>query len=324
MPIHHFVRLLPTPGPSLGFREVTVGSTRLIVDVGWALTDESVAAGLRRLFIDAPELEMLVSMFDVRDVEYPERLPDWSISRDRPADTEYVARLNPVADNEFRVFAFGGHVFTADTEWQVVTKEQAEFLELTPSRLTHEPSPPAFLTRAKRPTRTAPTRSGSSGRVDAGPRPSVASANAATTAEPSERLTSSEPDLDHPLCALGRASEGRVLAALRDGPHASSEIARALGRNPGSGSLKRLLAGLVERRAIELTIPHKPSSCEQKYRLVEASVPASVARPGAEARVVTPGGPGEPWLSRIPRCEPRVPTSDREPASSVGESTTIL
>lgn len=63
--------------------------------------------------------------------------------------------------------------------------------------------------------------------------------------------------------------EQRVLGALRDGALSRSEIAHALHQGPKSGQLHVVLRALLLRRVIAYTIPEKPGSRLQKYRLAE-------------------------------------------------------
>ena len=59
----------------------------------------------------------------------------------------------------------------------------------------------------------------------------------------------------------------QVIAILREGHASAAEIAAALGKNSVSGSLKKTLRTLMAQAQIEYTIPAKPQSRLQKYRL---------------------------------------------------------
>lgn len=61
--------------------------------------------------------------------------------------------------------------------------------------------------------------------------------------------------------------EVRVLRLLRNGPLAKSEMSLALGQKNISGQLNKVIRKLIADGLIEMTIPDKPSSRLQKYRL---------------------------------------------------------
>ncbi len=61
----------------------------------------------------------------------------------------------------------------------------------------------------------------------------------------------------------------RIIYALQDGPLSKSEIGDALGHQSISRKLNERVRELLGRKIIELTIPEKPTSRLQKYRLTE-------------------------------------------------------
>ena len=61
----------------------------------------------------------------------------------------------------------------------------------------------------------------------------------------------------------------RVLALLVDGPLSKSAIARRLGHRSVSGGLNRVIRRLRRDGHIEYTLPEKPNSSRQQYRLTE-------------------------------------------------------
>ncbi len=67
--------------------------------------------------------------------------------------------------------------------------------------------------------------------------------------------------------AQSEAQSAAILNALQNKTMSSSELAAVLGLQSKTGSLKRSLKELLLTKQIEYTIPEKPSSRLQKYRL---------------------------------------------------------
>ncbi len=61
----------------------------------------------------------------------------------------------------------------------------------------------------------------------------------------------------------------RVLYSLKDGPLGKLEISAYLGQKEVSGQLNKVVRELLKERQVELTIPNKPKSRLQKYRLTQ-------------------------------------------------------
>ena len=59
----------------------------------------------------------------------------------------------------------------------------------------------------------------------------------------------------------------RVLSVLLGGARSKSEVARNLGRKKPTRYLHDLMKQLIEKNLLELTLPDKPNSRLQKYRL---------------------------------------------------------
>jgi ATP-dependent DNA helicase RecG len=58
-----------------------------------------------------------------------------------------------------------------------------------------------------------------------------------------------------------------VLALLREKPLAKSELAKQLGKSRPTRYLNDLMARLLKEECVEYTIPDKPNSRLQKYRI---------------------------------------------------------
>lgn len=69
--------------------------------------------------------------------------------------------------------------------------------------------------------------------------------------------------------AQSRAQSEAVLSALLTSPLSTNEMARALGMKSKTGALKRTVGVLLAQKLIEYTIPDKPNSRLQKYRLTD-------------------------------------------------------
>jgi len=67
--------------------------------------------------------------------------------------------------------------------------------------------------------------------------------------------------------AQSGAQSKAILAALSDGALSASELVAMLGLESKTGAFKRAIKELMEQKQIEYTIPEKPNSRLQKYRL---------------------------------------------------------
>ena len=63
------------------------------------------------------------------------------------------------------------------------------------------------------------------------------------------------------------STEGRILGLLSDGPLSKSGLATRIGHKNISGALKRGIHALLIKSLVELTIPEKPNSRFQRYRI---------------------------------------------------------
>ena len=66
-----------------------------------------------------------------------------------------------------------------------------------------------------------------------------------------------------------KSIEEEVVSLLRKGPLSKAEIAELLGHQRISGGLKKVFQNLIDQGVIIYTIPDKPRSKVQKYKLKE-------------------------------------------------------
>ena len=76
----------------------------------------------------------------------------------------------------------------------------------------------------------------------------------------------------------------RVQYLLKDAPLSKSEISVRLGQKEVSGQLNNVIRWLLTEKQIELTIPEKPNSRLQKYRLTKKGIIYLKKRPRANNR----------------------------------------
>ena len=69
--------------------------------------------------------------------------------------------------------------------------------------------------------------------------------------------------------AQSGAQSESIVNALNSGPLSAAELVHQLGLKSKTGALKRSLQELLDNGLVEYTIPDKPSSRLQKYRLTE-------------------------------------------------------
>jgi ATP-dependent DNA helicase RecG len=84
--------------------------------------------------------------------------------------------------------------------------------------------------------------------------------------------------------AQSEAQSIRVLGALSRGALSARALADALGMRSKTGALKRTLSEMLSETLIEYTLPDKPNSRLQKYRLTLAGERALKERFGKEDR----------------------------------------
>ena len=69
--------------------------------------------------------------------------------------------------------------------------------------------------------------------------------------------------------ALRGELKSRVLNLLADGPMSRSELSQQLGQKEVSGQLRKVFRELLTDEMIQYTLPEKPRSPQQQYRLTE-------------------------------------------------------
>ncbi len=76
--------------------------------------------------------------------------------------------------------------------------------------------------------------------------------------------------------------DNRVLRLLKDGPFGKAELAAHLGQKTVSGQLNKVIRSLLAKHLIQYTIPDKPNSRLQRYRLTEKGRQAMREHKGSE------------------------------------------
>ena len=103
--------------------------------------------------------------------------------------------------------------------------------------------------------------------------------NMGTIGESSSNDEGQETDTPIPTAAQDTAIQpelkpeslsARVLRQLANGPMSKADLSRNLGQKRVSGQLNKVIRSLLDRGTIEYTIPKKPQSRQQKYRLSDA------------------------------------------------------
>ncbi len=101
--------------------------------------------------------------------------------------------------------------------------------------------------------------------------PSFFFSNGKRLDEQTEELKRPELELKRPELELKRPEskplEEEVLNLLRKGPLSKAEISHSLGHKHISGGFKKVLTSLLNEGKIAYTVPEKPNSRLQRYRL---------------------------------------------------------
>ncbi len=84
--------------------------------------------------------------------------------------------------------------------------------------------------------------------------------------------------------AQSEAQSIRVLGALSRGALSARALADALGMRSKTGALKRTLSEMLSETLIEYTLPDKPNSRLQKYRLTPEGEKALTERGGEDGK----------------------------------------
>lgn len=67
--------------------------------------------------------------------------------------------------------------------------------------------------------------------------------------------------------AQSKAQSDAILQVCADTPLSAAELMKIFGMETKTGAFKRVIKGLLENELIEYTLPDKPNSRLQKYRL---------------------------------------------------------